>query len=66
MMELSAVPPMPLDFSVPVRGRTESPAQDDRLINENIPSSSAFRVVTPKGRIEGQFIKFNINFFRSS
>ncbi|XP_041970713.1 zinc finger protein Gfi-1b isoform X2 [Aricia agestis] len=42
-MEVSAMPPMPLDFSM-VRSGGSSPGQEPRPV-----SNSAFRVVTPKG-----------------
>lgn len=47
-MEVSAMPPMPLDFSM-VRNGSGSPGS----LREGSPrpvSNSAFRVVTPKGR----------------
>lgn len=52
-MEVSAMPPMPLDFSM-VRNGGNSPGN----IRDGSPrpmSNSAFRVVTPKG-------KFSITF----
>lgn len=47
-MEVSAMPPMPLDFSMVRSGA--SPGE----MRENSPrqvSNSAFRVVTPKGKL---------------
>lgn len=65
---MTAMAPMPLDFSVQVRSRTESepersltPPVNDRIIgpvgNDTPTTSSAFRVVTPKGRPEGNYSK---------
>lgn len=65
-MELSAMPPMPLDFSVQVRSRAEAPTErnltppgTERIlapvsVSDAPATSSAFRVVTPKGRHEGK------------
>lgn len=62
-MELGTIAPMPLDFSVQVRSRTEidrnSPPPGERILgsaNDTPATSSAFRVVTPKGRPEGKFL----------
>ncbi|KAG6457881.1 hypothetical protein O3G_MSEX010540 [Manduca sexta] len=47
-MEVSAMPPMPLDFSM-VRSGSDSPAGAMREESPRPVSNSAFRVVTPKG-----------------
>lgn len=67
-MELTAMAPMPLDFSVQVRARAAEaemersmtpPAVAERILgavgHEPTATSSAFRVVTPKGRPEGTY-----------
>ncbi|XP_049871257.1 zinc finger protein Gfi-1 isoform X2 [Pectinophora gossypiella] len=47
-MEVSAIPPMPLDFSM-VRNGSGSPGSSLRENSPRPVSNSAFRVVTPKG-----------------
>lgn len=48
-MEVSAMPPMPLDFSM-VRNGGGSPGNGLRESSPRPMSTSAFRVVTPKGK----------------
>lgn len=71
-MEVSSMPPMPLDFSVGVRGGgnggpaaarsssqcspVQAPALLTRVGSPRPPGSSAFRVVTPKGNGEDLFL----------
>lgn len=47
-MEVSALPPMPLDFSM-VRSGSGSPGNSLREDSPRPVTNSAFRVVTPKG-----------------
>lgn len=56
-MEVSALPPMPLDFSM-VRSGSGSPGNGLREDSPRPVTNSAFRVVTPKG------MKFNLNIIR--